>query len=322
MQYARDYKPHPDPAVSAIALRYARWYLDARTRRGRRQYLAIGLAIAVIVAAAVVLGWFSGGPAAGRPSAGEKDLVWLAATLVAAAILITSAARKTRLMRVYRLELANKPMVDAAVWASAGDAARSTTRPSTTGATPATGQELNVRYDRRRVMRRSARLLLIVFFTSAAIAGEGLSDSFAAPIFFVVCGFLVGLMALMIVPQVMMLVRWVLPGRPLLVLDSGGVHLPSISCDLPWDLLTEVRLTPMRYGRRGDQEALVVAFVPQDPSAVLAAIPGGGRRRDRLERSVRVYGTPLSVRDKVIDHSGEQIAAAATSFAAVPVRRS
>jgi hypothetical protein len=69
MQYARDYKPHPDPAVSAIALRYARWYLDARTRRGRRQYLAI----AVIVAAAVVLGWFSGGPAAGR-APGKRTL--------------------------------------------------------------------------------------------------------------------------------------------------------------------------------------------------------------------------------------------------------
>lgn len=66
---------------------------------------------------------------------------------------------------------------------------------------------------------------------------------------------------------------------------------------------------------------MVVAFVPQHPSAILGAVTGGGRRRKRMERSLRVYGTRMSVSDIVTDHSGEQIAAAATTFAAVPVRR-
>ena len=68
MQYAPDCTPHPDPAVSPIAARYARWYLDARTWRGRHEYLAIGLAIADVIMAAVVIGWL----AAGRAGRGDR----------------------------------------------------------------------------------------------------------------------------------------------------------------------------------------------------------------------------------------------------------
>ncbi len=97
--------------------------------------------------------------------------------------------------------------------------------------------------------------------------------------------------------------------------------MPGIAFDLPWTSLAEVRLIPVRYARRGNQGAMVVAFIPQAPSAVLDAIPGGSRRRKRLERSLRAYGTPLTVSDYIIDHTGEQIAAAVTSLATVPVRR-
>ena len=97
--------------------------------------------------------------------------------------------------------------------------------------------------------------------------------------------------------------------------------MPSIACDLPWDAVAEVRLVPVRYSRRGDQGAVVIAFVPLDPPAVLGASGARGQRRKRLERSLRVYGTPMSVSDGVLDHTGEQVAAAAAALAAVPVRR-
>lgn len=33
--------------------------------------------------------------------------------------------------------------------------------------------------------------------------------------------------------QVVLLVRWVLPRRPIVEPDYNGVHMPSIACDLP-----------------------------------------------------------------------------------------
>jgi hypothetical protein len=152
------------------------------------------------------------------------------------------------------------------------------------------------------------------------LTGQGLSAG-ADPAFGALCGFFAVFGLLIGVPQVVLLARWVLPGRPVVELDAVGVHLPSIACDLPWDSLAEVRLVPVRYGRRGDRGAMVIAFVPQDPAAVLGAVTAGRRRRKRMERSLRVYGTPLSIGDSLLDHSGEQAAATAAGFAAVPVRR-
>ena len=163
-------------------------------------------------------------------------------------------------------------------------------------------------------------MLGIVGCMAVILVGQGLSAGVDAG-FAALCGFFAVFGLLIGVPQVVLLARWVLPGRPVVELDAGGVHLPSIACDLPWDSLTEVRLVPVRYGRRGDRGAVVVAFVPQDPASVLGAVTVGRRRRKRMERSLRVYGTPLTMSDGLLDHSGEQVAAAAAGFAAVPVRR-
>jgi hypothetical protein len=313
---ARRFRAHPDPAVSAVAARYARWYLDARTLQARTQRLALGLVIVDVLGAAGVLGWLSGGPVADRPSTPEKTLIWTIAVVIAAAIVLPYAMRKGRIIRRYRLELANKlTLENAAVASGAGPL------PSGAGTATATGRELSVRYDRRRVLRHSAWLLGILCCMAIVLAGQALSTGITVA-FGALGGFLVIFGLLIVVPHAVLLVRWVLPGRPIVELDADGVHMPSIACHVPWDSLAEVRLVPVRYAKRGAQGAVVVAFVPQDPAALLAAITGVSRpRKRRLERSLRVYGTPMSVSDNMIDHPAEEIATAAAAFAATPVRR-
>ncbi|MGH3252617.1 MAG: hypothetical protein ACRDOI_41270 [Trebonia sp.] len=319
-QGARRLRAHPDPVVSGVAARYARWYLDARTWPARPRRLAIGLLLADVLAAAAVLGWRSGGPVTDRPGALEKTLIWLVAIVIALGVLAPYAVRKFRIIRRYRLELANRLTLESVAVASAAWAQPPTAGQASAGLGSAAGRDVSVRYDRRRVARQCAWVLVIMGLMLAGAVGQGLSAGLT-PVSGVLCGSFV-LCAVLVVPRmVLLLVHWVLPGRPIVDLDAEGVHMPSIGCELPWAWLAEVRLVPMRYARRGDQGAVVVAFVPRDPSAVLDSVPGGSRRRKRLERSLRVYGTPLSICDNVVDHSGEQIAAAAATFAAVPVHR-
>ena len=313
---ARRYRAHPDPAVSAVAARYARWYLDARTWQARTQRLALGVVILDVLVAAGVLGWLSGGPVADRPSTLEKTLIWLVAVVIAVAVVLPYAMRKGRIIRRYRLELANKLTLESVAVAAGAGPLRSAAAPA-----PATGRELSVRYDRRRVLRQSAWLLGLLGCMAIVLVDQGLSAGITVT-FDALCAFLVVFGLLVVAPHVVLLVRWVLPGRPIVELDADGVHMASIACHVPWDALAEVRLVPVRYAKRGAQGAVVVAFVPQDPPALVAAITGVSRpRRRRLERSLRVYGTPMSISDNVIDHPAEQIAAAAAAFAAVPVRR-
>ena len=296
--------------MSAVAARYARWYLDARPWR-----LAAGLVLADLFLASVVVGWLSAGPVPGGPGTGEKAAIWLAAGLIAFIIIAPYAVRQIRIIRLCRIELASKLTPQ-----SAAAAGRAGVQPPVAGWTPAAGQQLSVRYDRRRVLLLSSLACVMACFMLVTVIRQWLSGSGVTP-YGALCGFFAvpGLFSAVFCAR--LLVRWVLPGHLVVELDAAGVHLPGIAFDLPWTSLAEVRLIPVRYARRGNQGAVVVAFIPQAPSAVLDAIPAGSRRRKRLERSLRVYGTPLTVSDYIIDHTGEQIAAAAASLATVPVRR-
>jgi hypothetical protein len=310
--------------VSAVAARYARWYLDARTWHARTQWLALGLMLAGLVVAAGLVGGLSG---TGRADAADKALIWLVAVVIAAAVVLPYATRKMRLTRRYRLELANKPTADNAALAAGAPRPEAGLAPppgwtaEQAGWVPGPGQAMLVRYDRRQFVRQSAWLVLVLALIVTAVTGQALSAGTSAGV--VVLGLFGAAVALLlVVPRVVMLVRWVLPNRPVVELDADGVHLPSIACDLPWPALAEVRLSPLRYARRGEQQpAVVVAFMPRDPGTVLSTIRAGRLRRRRLERSLRVYGTPLSFSDHATDRTGEQIAAAAVAYAPVPVRR-
>jgi len=189
-----------------------------------------------------------------------------------------------------------------------------------TGLDPVARRELSVRYDARRLRRRYAFLLgifaLAVLFVGGQVASRAGTVANVA-----LSGFFAVLLIPAIVSLAVLTVRWVLPGRSLVDLDPQGVRLPSIGCDPPWSSLAEIRLFPLRYVRRDGQQAMVVAFVPRDPAAALEAIHVGRRRRRRLERSLRVYGTPLSVSDAMISRSGAEIAAVASAHAGAPVRR-
>jgi hypothetical protein len=182
---ARRYRAHPDPAVSAVAARYARWYLDARTWQARTQRLALGVVILDVLVAAGVLGWLSGGPVADRPSTLEKTLIWLVAVVIAVAVALPYAIRKGRIIRRYRLELANKLTLESVAVAAGAGPLRSAAAP-----TPAAGRELSVRYDRRRVLRQSAWLLGLLGCMAIVLVDQGLSAGITVT-FDALCAFLV-----------------------------------------------------------------------------------------------------------------------------------
>ena len=114
------------------------------------------------------------------------------------------------------------------------------------------------------------------------------------------------------------LVRWVLPRRPVLVLDAGGIHVPRYSYTLNWPELAEIRLTAMYAGRRKGKPYDVVAFVPADLARASTSLRPGRR----LRRMTALYGTPPAFRDQSWDEPAERVAAAAAAFTNVPVRRS
>jgi len=114
------------------------------------------------------------------------------------------------------------------------------------------------------------------------------------------------------------LLRWALPGRPIVTLDAAGLHLHAVSYCLPWAELAEVRLFPIRYSRRRN---VLVAFVPAQPEAVVDAMRLSRVRRRRALRALRIHGTPLTIDVLLLDHTEDQITAAVGGFAAIPVRR-
>jgi hypothetical protein len=318
-QHARRLRPHPSPEVSAAAARYARSYLNGRPWNPRRFPLMFAAMLLAAIAAGAGIGVafaMLSGPGGG----GMGTSFWLVA--VAAGIAVTSplTARRVRLVRMCRLELANNQALEDAVAGAAAAAPAGWSPPALAWPPPAADRDLSVRYDARRLRRRYAWTLVSVLAMALIVAGAALTG--ADP---VTTGIVGGAFAIALLPVIaalaVLLVRWVLPGRPVVGIDEAGLHVPLIGCDLPWSSIAEIRLYPMRFLRRDGRPSVVVAFVPRDPAALAGALPVSARRRRRLEKSARVYGTPLSVSDALITHSGEQLAAAASAHSGLPIRR-
>jgi hypothetical protein len=301
--------------VSAVAARYARWYLNGRPWNSRFQWVVLAVVVILVMGIAMTLGSPLGGG-----SSTDKTLAWGVAIVAALVVMTPLAVRRIRLIRLYRLELANNQVLEDALAGAAAAQPAGWAPPVLAWPAPTAVRDLVVRYDVRRLRRRYLRMLGVSCIPAVFTFGEFASG--AGP---VATGIVAGIYAVVVLPSIVSvavhLVRWVLPGRPLVELDARGVRLPSIGSDLPWSSLAEVRLYPMRYVRRDGQQAVAVAFVPHDPAAVLSGLSVSSRRRRRLEKSLRVYGTPLSLSDHLVSHSGAEIAAVASAYTGLPVRR-
>jgi hypothetical protein len=127
-----------------------------------------------------------------------------------------------------------------------------------------------------------------------------------------------------------LLVRWVLPHRPVIIFDSEGAEFPVVSCTLPWPELMEIRLFPVRQvqrrsrggsGRTGSRDKTMMAFVPAHPADLLAGLQLNRIRRLSCGRGLRLFGSPITIADLMLSHAAEEIAGFAGRFAPVPVRR-
>ena len=292
---ARQLRPHPDPRVAAVAERYARQaVLGARGRLRWTMAVIAGLAAGV----GVSIGIWSPGVNAG--------VVTVATVLVVMAIAVVPVLRVNLLLKI---EMANKMAL-----APAGAPAGAEGTPAPEEWVPA-GRELAVRYNRGRVLRQLGPLFGMgcVFLVYGLLVTNA-----AAGARFLLVVFSSLLIALALLAAIRVL-RWGLR-RPILRLDAGGVHMPRYRYTLPWPEMAEVRLIPLRAFRRGRQPATIIAFVPADPQAAVRALRANGAGR-RLEKSCRLYGTPLTLVDRMMDQPADRITAAATAWAPVPVRQ-
>jgi hypothetical protein len=279
--------PHPDPIVACIAVGYARTMLGDRSRHLLRSFLiALSTLLLAMVAAAIAVGM-------DRP-----NLAPILSILIIMPVLVTFAiARTRRRLRLIRMENANTPTLLA-----------SEMFPPSPEPAPAPGEPVKVAYERGTVLRAYAWTLAVSGASVAAVF-FGLGRYLAIPV--------AALFAVAWVAIGHQLFRWVLPRRPVLVLDGTGVQIRDV-LTAPWPAITEIRVLPLRGTNRPDPANRVVVFVCADPEVLLARLTGV--RRNGARRALTYYGSPLAVSGRSLDHTVEQIVAAATAFRPVPVR--
>ena len=240
----------------------------------------------------------------------SADTVTTIAVVLAVAIIVT---RPLRVRSLTKMEMANKlALVPAADGYPVGpeDVAVSP------GQEPQATRDLAVRYQRGGIMG----LLGLLFGMGCLFLAYGLLTTTTATTERWLPGFFGALLIALTAVTAVQAVRWGVR-RPILALDADGVHMPRYGYTLPWAELAEVRLIPLRApGLRRRRPIMIVAFVPADPEAALRGLRAKAGS-SRFEKSRRLYGTPLTIPDWMMDQAADQIAAAASAFAAVPVRR-
>jgi hypothetical protein len=305
LRNARELWPYPDPSVGAIAARHARSYLDAPRRARERRVTRIAAVVSVVLTIATTA-WVSSGPV--------LVLIWAIGIAATAAAFTLFGVYQARVTRFSRVELAHKLALERTLAAGAWWVLPPAMREPLAG--------FAARYEPRRVRRDIARMFVgLPSLIPGGLIMHGSTGSDQLDMTFrVTYAALIAIGIVLLALRLRPLVRVMVKPRPLVTLDAGGVHLPDLGCSLPWAELAEVRLFRRRGGyQRSSQPAVLVAFVPRDPASVLRSLRPTGLRHWRLQRALRLRGTPLTVEDRLADRSGPEIAAAVRAFAPVPV---
>lgn len=318
---SRRLRPHPDSVVSAVAARYACFVLDglpsqAVARPPVSLFAACGCAVAGVAVFAVTRDMTG----AGSLAAGIVVMMLEVGAICGLAASAPLMRRRLLARRFTRLQLANWLALDPVAGEDPGLGAAGGLGSAAGG----DGAGLAVRYAPRRVALRLAQLLGVLSLLEVAgwlvLPGLRLPEPAEVAVM-TLFGLITVLAVRAVAAHVTVMARWVARGRAFLTVDAGGVHVPVLSYSLPWPDVAEVRLFPARYARRDGKPVTIIAFVPRDPAGLLAALTAGPLRRRRLARSLRIFGTSLSITDQLADQSADQILAAVTALAPVPVRR-
>ena len=113
-----------------------------------------------------------------------------------------------------------------------------------------------------------------------------------------------------------------LPSQRLLArADEDGVALKGWPV-LPWENLAALRLTPARprvLFWAGGESMRVLAFVPTDPEEYLTAVSPLRRRRGRL--TTRLYGGPLTLLERTIPMTLEELCRGLRPWTDAPIHQ-
>ncbi|MCW2930361.1 MAG: hypothetical protein JWM19_1323, partial [Actinomycetia bacterium] len=253
--------------------------------------------------------------ASGSPSAG-KAIPWVAVPVFLVVVVVIQVREARRTMLLDRVANANGPGPAVASPAPVASPEAALGHPG-----------LTLREERRVVVRGFLTLL-----ATACVAGLGEwyflahetglgrdAEAVMALVFLVVALALAAFYAFY-------LVRWILPGHPLIELDARGVYHARLGYLLPWSDVTEIRLYPFRAASvspalLGSAPLVMVAFMPADADAILRAIPGNPFRKWQQRRAFLTYGSPMVIASLAVDHPAEEIAQTATTLSGLPLRR-
>jgi hypothetical protein len=298
---ARRLRPHPDPAVSAIAARYARDVLD----RTSQTTLLIRFAIPAV--AFFILTQIGSGLDPHGTALAVYLVVLVVAFIVAAVFAVRAYLGLQRRKLFTRVKMAN--------WLAPGAETARTEPPAEQS--PADGGTLAVRYVPRKLIRQLAIVAAVACVAVAVLALQLIQSYNGLGVVEIPIMIVVGLLFLYSLgAQVWALARWAFPGRPIVELAEDGVHLNVIGVAVPWSAISEVGRFSVR-GRSCD----VIAFVCADPAVLLSQARLSWLRRWMLNRSARVYGTPFTIADALTDQTADRIAATASARAGVDLVR-
>jgi hypothetical protein len=296
-------RPHPDPAVAVVAVGYARAML-ARSRL--RQTLPFTLAMVVgVVAIGAAIGVLDSIGTVPQTTVTNG----LPVAVVVLVVLLVRLRLRARIVALHRMEAVNA----AALWNTERSAPTPppAPRPAPQPSSPRTPATVVVRYSRRYLVRSFAALAVFVVVIEAAVL---VADAGVLALVVTV------LLAVSIVLTIYNVVVRTRPHLPMMIMNAAGLELPSMGARVAWTDIAELAIHPFRAGRSGKHgRHHAVAFVLIDPDVFRSQVAGYWARKTRTP--LTVYGTPLVIADVALDHTAEQIVAAAAIFTPAPIRR-